>query len=441
MRNNNRIAVLAAVCVLGLTATGCSSGGSGGSSGGSSQAESAHEITLIMSNHPWQKAIQPHLPEFTKQTGIQVKVQTFAEQQMRDKVQLTLQSRSSAMDVFMTLPSREGPQFAASGYYEGVDSYFGKAPSDYKADDFTAGAMSAMKIGGKTIGVPINVEGTALYYRKDVFNKLGLQPPKTLDELEQVSQSIKTKGSITPVALRGASAALPFTFAPFLHSVGGTWTTGDGKTPAVQTPEAVEAIRRYSTLAKDYGPPGVINNTFTQSSALMAQGQVAMEIESTNELSSITGSEGSKVTNDLGVTTFPAGTAGSKPTVLSWALAMSPFGKNKADAWTFIQWATSPATELSLTKDGIAPPRTSVLADPAYTATLDTPLKKEWYAVVKQVQEKGDPEVGPVGVKAPAMRQVVGDAVGKAILGQATPEQAAAQMQQGLTPLLAGNGG
>jgi len=103
MCNNNRIGVLAAVCVLGVTATACSSGGGSGASSG---AASAHEITLIMSNHPWQKAIQPHLADFTKQTGIQVKVQTFAEQQMRDKVQLTLQSRSSAMDVFMTLPSR-----------------------------------------------------------------------------------------------------------------------------------------------------------------------------------------------------------------------------------------------------------------------------------------------------------------------------------------------
>ena len=80
-----------------------------------------------MSNHPWQRAIEPLIDDFEKYSGVKVNVQTFAEQQMRDKVQLTLQSRSASMDVFMTLPSREGPQFAKSNYYAPLDDYVGKS--------------------------------------------------------------------------------------------------------------------------------------------------------------------------------------------------------------------------------------------------------------------------------------------------------------------------
>ena len=423
-------AALLTVTCMAVAACG---GGTADSSGG------AKEITLIMSNHPWQRAIEPHLATFTKETGIAVKVQTFAEQQMRDKVQLNLKSRSSAMDVFMTLPSREGPQFAQAGYYQALDEYLTKAPTEYKADDFSQGAMSGMKVEGKTVGVPINVEGTALFYRTDLFKKYGINPPATLDELQQVAATIKAKNEVTPIALRGVSAAIPYTFAPFLYSLGGQWTS-DATTPSMDTPQAVEAIERYATLAREYGPQGVINNTFTQSSTLMAQGKVAMELESSNELSSVIDPKSSSVGDKIGVASFPAGTAGSKPTVLSWALGMSNYSKNKDGAWKFIQWATSPETQLAITESGIAPPRKGVAQDPKYTATLDTPAKKQWAEVLAEIQETGNTAVGPIGVKAPAMRQVVGDAIGQVILGRSTAEKAADEIQQGLTPLLA-NGG
>jgi multiple sugar transport system substrate-binding protein len=425
-------AYAALLALTGAAVAACSGGNAGSSAG-------ADEITLIMSNHPWQRAIEPHLAEFTKQTGVTVKVQTFAEQQMRDKIQLNLKSRSAAMDVFMTLPSREGPQFAQAGYYQGLDEYLAKSPAEYKADDFSQGAMSGMKVEGKTVGVPINVEGTALFYRADLFKKYGLNPPKSLDELQQVAATIKAKNEVTPIALRGVSAAIPYTFAPFLYSQGGQWTS-DPTTPAMDSPQAVEAIQRYATLAKEYGPQGVINNTFTQSSALMAQGKVAMELESSNELSSVIDPKSSTVADKIGVASFPAGPAGSKPTVLSWALGMSNYSKNKDGAWKFIQWATSPETQLTLTDSGIAPPRKGVAQDPKYTATLDTQTKKQWAQVLTEIQETGNTAVGPVGVKAPAMREVVGDAIGQVILGRATAQQAAEQIQQGLTPLLA-NGG
>src|SRR5699024_3542863 len=85
-------------------------------------------IELIISNHPWQRGIQPLIPEFEEETGISVNVQTFAEQQARDRIQLNLQSQSDAMDVYMTLPSREGPLFSSSGYYEPLDDYLADAP-------------------------------------------------------------------------------------------------------------------------------------------------------------------------------------------------------------------------------------------------------------------------------------------------------------------------
>ncbi|KXK62799.1 hypothetical protein AWW66_06330 [Micromonospora rosaria] len=421
------------LAMAGGLLVGCGGGDAGGSS---------NEINLIMSNHPWQRAIEPLIPEFERESGITVKVQTFAEQQMRDKVQLNLQSRSSAMDVFMALPSREGPQFAKANYYEPLDSYVSGA-ADYDAEDFPEAVRAGMVVDGKQVAAPINVEAVVLYYRKDLFQEYGLTPPTTLDELTSTAAAIKDRsgGQVTPIALRGQSAALPFTFGPFLHSRGVAWTKEDGVTPNFDDPRAVEAIDQYATLAREYGPDGVVNNTFTQSSALMAAGNAAMMLESSNEVSSIADPKTSKVADNLGVVAFPAGAAGSRTTILSWGLAISSFSQKKDAAWKFVEWATSAQTQQKLTESGIAPPRTSVAGSEAYTASLDTDLLTEWNEVLTSAQTTGSTEVGPVGVAAPEMRKIIGDAVGLVILDRASPAEAATQIQDGLAPQLAKNEG
>lgn len=395
----------------------------------------AGEINLVISNHPWQRGIEPLISDFEEETGIKVNVQTFAEQQARDRIQLNLSSRSDAMDVFMTLPSREGPLFSNSEYYEPLDSYLEEAPEEYEAEDFSEAAFEGMIFNDQVMALPINVEGPVLYYRTDVFEELGLEPPSTVEELLDVAETIDAeRDDVIPVTLRGAAAALPFTFGPFLHGNGGSWTTNGG--PNFEDPAAIRAIDEYATLAREYGPDGVINYSFTESSNLFAQGGVAMEIESSNELNSLIDPSNSTVPDEVGVVPMPAGTEGSVPTVLSWGLAMSASSNNKDEAWEFMQWATSPEVQLQLTEADIAPPRDGVAAHPQYLESLDSPVLQQWSEAVQDLQENGNTEVGPVGENAPAMREVVGNAIGRAILGQASPEEAAAEIQDGLAPLL-----
>src|SRR5699024_1001105 len=153
----------------------------------------------------------------------------------------------------------------------------------------------------------------------------------------------------TPITLRGAAPAIAFDFGPFFHGEGLEWTNDDG-TANFDQPGAVEAIDKYATLVRDFGPNGVINYSFTESSNLFAQGKVAMELESSNELNSVFDPEKSTVSDSVGVAKMPAGSVEAAPTALSWGVTMSPFSENKDAAWEFLQWATSPETQLELTK-------------------------------------------------------------------------------------------
>src|SRR5688572_10699791 len=51
-------------------------------------------ISLVAANHPWADAIKPLLPDFEKETGIKVNVESFFEDQLTHK--LTVQFTSGS---------------------------------------------------------------------------------------------------------------------------------------------------------------------------------------------------------------------------------------------------------------------------------------------------------------------------------------------------------
>lgn len=404
--------------------------------GGSSQQ--SDELTLLVTNDPWTRAIKPLIGRFEKKSGVKVNVQAPGQEQELDKLQVTLRSKSPAVDVYASIPSAVGEQYFQSGYYQDLTKYINddnRTPQSYKVNDFQQGAFKGEQLHGQQIGIPIAVEGPVVYYRKDLFRKYHIKTPHNLEQLMSAAQRIyKQSSGKYVVAMRGQARALVYLFGNFLHNMGASWADNSGQ-PTLTSPEAIKAIDTYATLARKYGPKGITNNTFTQSSALMAQGRASMEIESSNELGSVIG-KGSRVSDKLGVFTLPPGPGGSHPTILVKGLSMSPFSDNKTAAWKFMRWATSPAVQLKLAQEGIASPRSSTNEDPAVKTSYQSGLKHEWHDALNLIQSRGNPNVGPPAVQQTQAREVIGQALDKVILGQSSPKDAAEEMQTGIKPLL-----
>ncbi len=421
--------LLAGALIFSLAGTGAIAGCS------STEPSGPATVNVILNSNPTGKALEAIANKYEAATGADVTIQVLSEQQMRDKIQLNLQSKSNAMDVFMTIPSREGAMFSQSGYYEPLDTHLAGADASYDAEGFAPAAIAGMKVDGETTAIPLNVEGPVMYYRTDLFEQSGLQVPETIDELMDAVKTLKTDHpDVTPITMRGAPDVLAYTFGPFFHADGLDWTS-DGKAN-FDDPRAVKAIEQYATLAADYGPPGIVNYSFNESDNLFTAGSAAIELEATGELSVLTDPAKSKVAENVGVANIPGGSEGSTPTILSWGLAVSPFSKDTDAAWDFVEWVTNPEHQLEMALAGIAPPRTSVFENADYVAKLRSKAQTDWRAALMYILENGETEVGPVGSKAPAMRKVIGDGVDQAILGQSTPEEAAQAIQSGLEPLL-----
>ena len=400
----------------------------------------AHEgdtVTFLANNNPIANAILKYTDDFEAKTGITLKVDSYQEQQMRQRLLTVLNARSDEVDVFMTLPSREGRQFAAAGWYADLTPFTQDSVApEYQYDDLGKALVDAATFDGTLTGIPLNIEGPVLYYRTDLFQSCDIQPPSSIADIEAAAEALKgceAASGITPFASRGLKPALPYTFSNFLHNMGGEYMV-DGKSNLCSA-EGKAALESYASLLRDYGPPGVVNYSFYQLTSLYREGRSAMSFQSSNEFPSVM--EGGARLKDTAIIPLPAGDGGSHPTAIGWALAVSQFSENTDAAWYFIQWATSPQMQAKLALEGIAPPRASASDDEAYKAWLaEESLRQEWQKALDDLAKNGTSEVGYPIVQNPESREYIGQAVDDILLGTATVEEACATADEQLNALI-----
>jgi multiple sugar transport system substrate-binding protein len=393
-------------------------------------------VNFLANNNPVSQALLTHKADFEKLTGITLKVDSYQEQQMRQRLVTVMNAHSDEVDVFMSLPSREGAQFAAAGWYADLTPLTkNEVAPDYDYAGLSQALLKAATYDGKLTSMPMNIEGPVLYYRTDIFKNCGVDQPKTVGDIEAAAKKIKAcDPSITPFVSRGLKPALPYTFSNFLHNMGGSYMV-NGKS-ALCSPKDKAALDTYSRLLRDYGPPGVVNYTFYQISALYRSGRAAMAFEASNELRTMM--EGGERLNDTALIPLPGGDGGEIPTAIGWGIAVSAYSKQPDAAWYFLQWATSPAVQKLMAVQGIAAPRSAVASDPGYRKWIEEqPVRKEWQAALDVLAAKGTSEVGYPIVANPQSREFIGQAVQDLILNQKTVDQACAEADTKLDALIA----
>ncbi len=395
-------------------------------------------INFLSSNHPWAAAVLRRQAEFTQLTGIRLRVDTFQEAQMRQRLVTVMQARRPDVDLYMSLKSREGLQFANAGWYADLRPMVGdpaRTNPRYDFADMSQALVRGEEFNTALTGIPLNIEGPVLYVRRDVLERCRVPMPRTLAEVPQAAQRIRAcDANITPFVTRGAKGAIAYTFSNFLHNLGGDYFAGNQSNLCSARGRA--ALTMYASLLKDYGPPGVVNYSFLQIRELYGQGRAAMAFESSNEFGPIMAFAGRA--DDSTVALLPPGPdAISRPTVIGWGLSLSAYSQNQGPAWYFLQWATSREMQAALALEGIAPPRAAVANSPEYRAWLgEQRVRQEWNAALDAMARTGTSEVGPPMEQQPEARDILGEQIQRMILGQATAEQACAETDRQINALL-----
>ncbi|PYI55973.1 ABC transporter substrate-binding protein [Paenibacillus flagellatus] len=376
-------------------------------------------LTVYMGNSPAANAIRSLLPEFEASTGLKVDLTSFTNEQLSQKLSVTLAAGSKSPDVFMIRPLEELNRFHRSGWLQPLDDRVA-SDADYDFADFSESAVETVKAEGTLSAIPLSTEQQILYYRKDLLAKAGLSVPRTLDELETAARALHDPGGgVYGYVARGQRNALVTQLSSFLYSEGGGFQQGGRAT--INTPESVRGMKRYVSLLKQYGPPGVFNMGWQQAAGLFAQGKAALYTDASAIYTIAIGSDRSSIADRVGLAMFPAGSAGAKPyNITAWALAMNAGSTNKDDAWTFIRWATSKDVVMRSQMLGNPGARRSVWDDPQGVSGFP----QDYIDAVTESMRVGVGHDRPQLINVGEARDIVGEVVVRGLLDEDVGEAA-----------------
>lgn len=401
------------VSVFGISAllataalAACSSDGDGDGS--------SDTIKVTIANHVWTDIIKEKIPEFEEETGLTVDLTQLGEDQLSDQYNVKLNAGTDEIDVMMYRPLQEGKLFAENGYMADLTDRVSEDP-DWDWDDFQEGPVSVTTYEEEVVGVPLITESEVLYYRTDLLEDAGLEPPETLEELEEAAKQISEENpDIAGFVSRTERSAAVTQFSGFLFSFGGDFF--DGETSTLDTPEATEAYEYYGRMLHDYGPDNVSTDmSWPEAAAIFAQGNAAFYTDASSLYQNLALEENSTVYDDVGYAPFPEGPAGSKPyNIPSWALGINELSENQDNAWKFIEWATSEEMVMEVQKGGVPGARNSVWNDDEGISSFPEELAD----AVAINAENGVGHDRPLVVSVAEAREIVGDPIVMGITGE-----------------------
>ncbi len=374
-------------------------------------------IRFMMNNHPFTTWLEPHVAEFEELTGIDVTLETYPEDQFRQRRLLEVASGASSLDGYMFMPGQVGAQYGGAGWVRSIDDLVADSSvthPDLDLDDFFTGALDSFRTDAGLIGLPLQIESSLLFYRKDLLEEAGFDgPPETLEELEEYAAALHKDG-VAGFAMRGQGAAATSQIVNLLYSFGGQWLNDDGSS-ALASEESQAALNYYANLLRNYGPPGPANFHWAQVLGLYGQGQVAMILDANVFRSNIEDPAQTQpeVAENTGYAVLPAGPAGSHPAVLVWGMVINHASENPEASWLFIQWALSKENQLSTLLSGVPAARESAWEAEEFTATAPA----DWNEASRESFNIGQPDWNPPVIPVPEVRDLYGQAIVTALQG------------------------
>lgn len=299
-------------------------------------------------------------------------------------------------------------------------------------DAFFPGIIAANTVDGLLSGIPWFTDAGLLYYRTDLLEKYGVQPPTTWTELETAAQTIldgekADNPDFTGFVWQGkAYEGLTCNGLEWLVSQGGGTIIDTDRNVTVDNDMAIAAMDRATKWVNGISPEGVTTYTETETFNVWVAGNAAF---ARNWPYMYAASQDSDATRGLvGFSPLPKGDGAedkSAATIGGWSMMVSKYSKEQDAAIEFTKYMVSPELQLSYAIERTHMPTIpSVYDAPELAAASDfIPQMKSIFegAVGRPSAQTGDlyPEVSTVFYQQ----------LNQALAGATSAADAAAQMK------------
>ena len=373
--------------------------------------------------------------EYEKRTpGVKIEVEVggATSEQQQQYLNTVLASKDSALDVILIDVIRPA-QWAAAQWAEPLDAFLG-ADKDKIMARYLPAYREANIVGGKVIALPYFADAQFLYYRKDLLEKHGVQPPKTWAELQAAAVKIQgAEGNPNLSGFQTAGAPIEGTVCTYLvpmWGAGGALTDAGGKLN-MNTAESKRPFQLWADLkAANVTPSSLaevptdrIRQNFQAGNLLfgMTWGYVWQRAENDPD---------SLVKGKVGVIPLPGFTADKASTCIGgWQLAVSSFSKHKKAAFDLTMYLSSPEVAKM---QAIAASHLPVFAE-TYTDP-DVLKANPWFAQALPVVQTARSR--PVSPSYPRVSEIIRTNMNAFLAGAKTADAAHADMTRDLAAVI-----
>jgi multiple sugar transport system substrate-binding protein len=314
------------------------------------------EVNLLTVVAPQFKAHEARLGEFEALTGIKVKYQYVPFASTREKLTAELVGQSAQYDVLSTMDVW-GPSMYQ--LFEPLNAMLAEKKIDMESR-YPYAHLRAARDGngnGKNIlGFPIRGHVQLMFYRRDIFEKLGLKAPNTWDEMVEAGKLITAKTDMSGVAMyygKTAGQNLMIWFN-YLWGTGGELLDAKGQ-PAFNSPAGIAATQAYLDVMLKHKAAPAASASFNETDAVnsVAQGKSAMVPVWWWRYASLVDPKVSTLKPEQ-VAFAPLPSMPGKPNTTytnTWFYGINRNSKKKAAAMEFLTWLSQPEIERGVLLD------------------------------------------------------------------------------------------
>ncbi len=301
------------------------------------------------------------LAELEDRLGVNIEIVWGDESTVRMKALTDLIAHTGRYDILMVGSDGGVQLYGWGGYLEPLDYYLENYPMEwFDPKEVFPKFLDANRMppGGPLYALPYYSFGAGMIYRADIFERYGLTPPDTVDELFTVLQKLKEgleKDGLDmyPITMRAAPGEEPsldllgFVYAyagyPAIFEGGAVTIEEIKKTkakPILNSEDFKKGFTAYVEILREYGPPGASNHTWVDMMNLYAAGKAVILMPSAiNGYAAITITEDPAVKKYSRFALAPKGPSGKRiQSFWTFSLGINADSKHKLAAWKVLSY-------------------------------------------------------------------------------------------------------
>lgn len=229
-------------------------------------------------------------------------------------------------------------EFAATGAFEPTPEGLVDESS------FFEGSWGTTVVDDVAYGVPWYVDTRVMYYRTDMAEAAGVEPPANWEEYKAFAQAMLDEGATSGVSLPPGGFDSWQYVLPLVWQQGGDVMTEDGESFAFDSPEWQEAFAFYASFFED-GLAEPVRLEGGEIEQKFISGDVGAFYSGPFHVSLLRDQGGTEFEDDFAVAMVPGEVSRTSFTG-GGNLAVFEDTENRDAAWKFVRWLSQPETQI-----------------------------------------------------------------------------------------------